>query len=423
MKKRFHVIVRPGLLQQDKWSVYLIPTDQPGLELTYANGIATREEAVTIAEHISENYPAGIVFEKGVTVHDSAPQPKGEYEHVTGDEPTLSGYLEDYLKDTFKQINKLRPSMITIEPKKWLESLLMNPITLAIIGILVYYFDFDINAPKWLEPILPDKLSSTSQLIIAIPLLMFVLEVRSVFRRRSQSYSMNVIRNYLLTLIFKYHWGLDKLLAPARKELGKIEHSAFSQVADKLAAIDPDAYPNLFPGDVVQSEQIGQAEQNDTTDTILRELYFTVLINDFERRVHALLFLEKESWYRPNKIYFHPYLFLVAYESRSVRFQAIKQVAQSGGTLADFAQLYRQHASYRVVMYYLGVMIGSLILYGLIGFALYLSVEEAAQLSSSWLVFAVTCAFFALAIPLQYDYRFLLKGQGRPRGFLIWEIG
>lgn len=423
MKTSYSVTVRPGLLQQDKWCVYLIPADQPDFELMDSCGIATREEALLVAEHISDKYPTGIVFEQDITVHDSASQPKGEYEQVTGDEPALSGYLADHFKDILKQINKLRPSKVKFEPKKWITSLLTKPLTLAIIGILVYYFKFDINAPDWLVSVLPGEVTSSSQLIMAIPLLMFISAVIAVFRRRSHSYTMNVLRNYLLTLLFKYHWRLEEIIAPMTKELGKIEHAAFSQLMDKWHGRDPDAYKNMMASDVAQSEQIEQAEQDDTMGTGFRKLYNTLLNNDLERRAHALLFLEREGWYRPTRIQFDPYNFLLAYESRSVQCQVIKQVAKTGGTAADVRKLHFQHASFRTVMYFLGATISIVVMYGLISFALYLGVEEAAQQSSTWLVVAVTSAFFALALPFQSLYRVYLKRQGRPRGFYIWEIG
>jgi hypothetical protein len=423
MKTRFRVVVHPGLLQRDKWGVYLIPVDQPDFELTETCGIATREQAIKSAENISEKYQTNIVFEEGVTVKDSALYPKGEYEQVTADQTVLSGYLVEHFEDMFKQINKLRPSRINFEPKKWLTFLLKSPPTLALIGILVYYFSFDINAPNWLGSILPDKLNSSSQFILAIPLLMSIYAVMTVFRRRSLGYKMNVLRNYLLTLIFKYNWRLEEIIAPFAKEMGKIEHSAFSQIVGRWHDRDPDAFKNIMPGDVERSGQTDEADQNDTIGSELRELYDTLLKNDFERRVHALLFLEKEAWYSPKRIQFDPYNFLASYESRSVQFQVIKQISKTGGTIADVHKLYFQQASFRTVMHYLGATITFVVLYGIIGFALYLGVQEAVQQSLSWIIISGICSFFALTSLFQPFYRVYLKCQGRPRGFYVWEIG
>jgi hypothetical protein len=415
MKKKFRVVVQPGLIQQEKWGVYILATEQPNFEMLDACGIDTKEKAIEIAEHISEKYPTDLIFDKGVKVIESAPQPKGEFEQITADEETLIGYLEDYLEEMFKQVNQYRPSQIKIDPKEWLKALFTNPFPIALIGILVYFFSFEISAPDWIEPILPDQLTSSAQLILAIPILVLVFTIISVFQRRSISCEMSVLRSYLLALVFKYKWRLMEIAKLFMKVAGKIENSEISQTVGQLHDKDPDAYKNIMP-----------SESESKTPTIIkesRELYETLQKNDFERRVHALLFFEKEARYSPTKIRFNPYNFLLSYESRSLQFQVIKQVLGAGGTVANVSRKYRQRALFETLMYYVGATVTFLVINGLIGFALFLGIREASTLSLVWTLFTGICAFFSLAIPIKNFYQVFLKGQGWPRGFYIWEVG
>ncbi len=415
MKERYSVVVRNSILQQSKWGVYLVPIAQPEFELMDSCGYASRDEASSVARNVSKKYRnMRLIIAEDIIVDESPRQPHGAYERVIGDEGTIKGYLETYLKDIFDQIDKLRVSKMKLNPKELLAALVSSPAPLAVIGILVYYFGFEVKAPDWILSVLPTGMTNSSQFIIAIPFLMCISAIHSVFLLGSIGYQMDALRNYLLVLIFKYGWRLEQILEPFVKELGKIEHSAISHFADSLLNHDPDAYRNIMSSG---------GEQGDSKVQEFHDLYKLLLANDFERRVHALLFLEKERWYKPKRISFNPWNFLVAYESRNLQFQIIKNVATRGGTSGDIAAASRQAAAFRTVMYYLGALITFIILYGLIGFALYLGIFEAARLSLNWRVAASVCAFIALAIPFYRFYRVYVKCYGRPRGFYIWEIG
>lgn len=415
MRDRYCVVIRNNLLQRDTWGVYLVPMAQPEFELMDSCGHASRDEAVTAARNVPKKYAnMRVIIGEDIVVDESPRQPHGEYERVFGDEGIIKGFLETHIKELFEQVSKLRLSKMKLDPKKILAALVFSPPALAVIGILVYYFGVKIKAPDWLLSVLPTGMTSSSQFIIAIPFLMCISAMQSIFRRRSTGYQMNALRNYLLVLVFKYGWRLEQIVETMAKEFGKIEHSALSHFADRWLDYDPEAFRNIMRF---------EDEQDEAKVREFHDLYNVLLANDFERRVHALLFLEKERWYKPAKISFNPWNFLVAYESRNVQFQIIKNAVKRGGTVSDISVAYFQAAAFRTVMHYLGLLIAFVVFFGLMGFALYLGVSEAARQSLNWNVAAVICAFVAMAAPLGSLYRVYVKGHGRPRGFYVWEIG
>jgi hypothetical protein len=424
MKGRYRVVVRRTLIQQDHWAVYLVPVSRPEFELMESAVFRSLKEAETAAHSVRNKYlsiagfrgkpiKVRICFEEQIQVDESKRQLRGEYERVSKDESTLKGFLENHWKATFKEFGKLRISESQLSPNKWLRALVATPSTAAVLGILAYYSGLVISPPDWLVRILPTGVRSVSQLVIAVSFVAAFSAIKSVFSRRRFGYEMNTLRNYLLALILKHGWHFNQILDPVNRELGKIENAVVSHFADRVLEWDPMSTRNVMR----PIEELDDAEVEDW-----RSVYGELMATEFERRVHALLYLEKEHWYRPNRIRFDPYTFVLAYETRNLNFEVIREVMSRGGTNSDFTNTYCQQSAFRAVMRGLGALIGALALYCPIGFALYLGEHESQSLSMSWRLSISTCAIIGLALPLYDLFRVYVSGDGLPTGFRQWEI-
>ena len=191
-------------------------------------------------------------------------------------------------------------------------------------------------------------------------------------------------------------------------------------LADRFLGWDPDSYRNLVATDSGRDQE-ASAEEVNSRKVGYRELYEKVLSNDFSRRIHGLLMIEHERWYKPSRIGFEPLLFLLANESRGNTIQSIKAVWKSGGTIQDVMKTQFQLAAFRTVTTWMGMLITSCIIATLMIVVLYLGVDEASKLGARWQAIALLLALSSLVVMWKPIIDNWVRGIGRPSGFQIWE--
>lgn len=407
MQKHYSLRVRPGLLGDGTFAVYAIPDSNPAMEYQLDGQFSSSELAMEVARRYQT---------------DGSPLFDGTQVALLGaHDIQLDSLLSSRTEDKHEKVllEELKnqftlPRMLSFRPFARITE--VTPHALSIFTLIVFFFWLSVRVPSWI-PLIGDSFSGKTlgreQLATYFPILLLVVTIFLQFRVRFTGLHFADLRDHLLALVLRHGWRRDKLV---EVYLDAIESSRLGwarKLGEWYQSWDPDTLRQVRK-DITQAAH-GDAGKGEVPDDY-RQLENRVVAEDFEARIHALYYLQKEKDFKPSTIVVQPLLFLMQIRRAVNRLRAAvggqSQIAVALTGLFDFEERIRRKmfpfiAGYEVLL--LGVPL----------------VWSFAQRPWSGTVGSVgMCATIAICLGpmLVWNYNLLVRSRGIPRAMPLDEI-
>jgi hypothetical protein len=303
----YRLAVRPGILSDGTFGVYAVPLENPEVEYQLDARFKAADDAVRAAHEYFEAAPdrfgsahVNLESERHLDLPSS-------YDKSEKMKDFNAAALKGYYKAGFAKLS-------------WPKSLkgallhrLMSPYGLAIGAMLLFWRSWSISIPSE-TPIIGELAANAhlDKLIVArlLPLVFFILSVGRVIRELARGVHNSAIREQVLALVFGGGWRAKDFWL----QVGNVASEEGFGWIMRLGDVIKDKHQTLsaeFVGKVVPQGHAGHQDATEQLQHFLEE--------DFEARVHALLFMRKERNFQPWLLVLPPVEYLLDFERAKER--------------------------------------------------------------------------------------------------------
>ena len=326
---RYQLVVRPGIFKDGTFGVYAVPENNMAVEYQLDARFASIDEAKQMAEAYLK------VADHGVVVVASKDQegnwikvpPNFDRRFVTDQvsikterevllETSITGLTEEKqeaaLKANLKKMWQM-PTSFKITPfAKITET---TPYWLSIGCLIILGFSLSVTIPTYI-PLLGDviggKTLGRSQIARWFPFVLFASIIFLQIRVRGKGLVYSAIRDNVLSLALQHGWRRDRFLGLLVETIESENLGWARKIGEWLQKWDPDTLRQVSE-DAKNRQGNSSAQDSSEVIDVMR-----FVDEDFEARIHALYYMEKEPGFRPWTVNFHPLLFMMTHR-RAVR--------------------------------------------------------------------------------------------------------
>jgi hypothetical protein len=327
---KYRLLIRPGILKDGTYGVYVIPENNPAVEYQLDAQFASVDEAREMAEEYLKFVDHGVIVvarlvDDGKLIEEHPSFVNGRF--VT-DQIIIQSDREIHLETLVtelaeeKQAAALKahlkkmvqiPTSFKIAPfAKITET---TPYLLSIACLIVFGFSLSFTVPKDI-PLLGDVIGgrtfSPAQTARLFPFVLLASTIYLQIRARAKGLANSAIRDNVLSLALQRGWRRDKFANLLIDTMESEDLGWLRKISEWMQSWDPNT--------LRQVREDAARKQVDSSKDVRREVINTgrLLDEDFEARIHALYYMEKEPGYRPWSVIVHP-LLLVMTHRRAVR--------------------------------------------------------------------------------------------------------
>lgn len=406
--EHYSLRVHPGLLRDGTYGVYAVPDSNPAVEYQLDAQFLSTEDAVEMA-HAYQRYGGSLVKDSEVAILGT---PELQLNSVVSSR--TADKQEKVLIEELKSLFKL-PETARFRPFSRITE--GTPYALSIVTLIVFFFSVSFTVPSWI-PVIGDwvggKTVGREQLATFFPFILLTLTVLLQLRVRQIGWRLADLRDHVLAVVLNHGWRREKF---AELFLDAIDSSRLGWIrkfAEWLHSWNPDTLREVKQS--LTSKLKGRPNETDIL-TQYQELDQRALSEDFEARIHALYFMEREKGFRPHTMVLHPIFFLTPNRRAVRRLQAVT----SGGLRALVSHALRGlpggfEDRIRRRLFPLGAIYEVLV----IGGPLVWSFAQKPWSGAAGLVGMCGVVIGVLGPMLAWNYNLLVRSRGIPRG-MSWD--
>ncbi len=343
-KDKFRVLVSEGILQDGTFGAYLVSEENPSLEYRLKGGCRSPDEAKMRAKNVLEENPylkQSVSNADLIEVQERSP---------TEIDSTLRILTEEDLEESIRSHLELSLAKMKqgVPRKEILEDVVSSPLR-AVITILkriltlhgaiflltccaiwLYWTKGSVAVPEELDlPFVGDRLGGTivnaPMLARYFPVVILALYVGVFLRMLRTNLQYDLIRKHILALVFLHGWRALDFAQIIQKTMVKSGLGWFVHALDCMYEKDPASLANLRKLSVASNgrtdaeklrvkDVTGEYKQP-VLDDVRAELNQELeqwLPTEFERRIHSIYFMDRESDYNRFVICFDPLIYVVS---------------------------------------------------------------------------------------------------------------
>ncbi|WP_440951689.1 hypothetical protein [Methanococcoides sp. FTZ1] len=398
------IYVRPGIFDDGTYGVYLSPKDNPDVEYQFRSQLKTIEEAISIANTIASTLKN--MVETPIEVRKTREvrlSPKVSQLEPDDIAEKLQSHLEKQLEgfSKFKGISWVRdvPSMIL--------SIISNPAIISICALIAFIFSLSLEVPEdfpVLGWILGGYELSSIEIAMWFPSAILIIIVLRYFQARSLAADNALVGDYVITLAVKHKWRRENFHSLFRNvetsESSGWIFTILEHFITKKLQNDPDSLTGILAKHEKNTEAQGHLER--------------INLEDFERKIHSLIYLKKEKDYAPRYVCFSPFNFVISL--RNVKDALKIELAMP----EDRPSIYKQ-IEFSVVYYTLGMYIAFIVRFILILTALVAAIYLSLNLPFWIVIVNVIIGILGFTILFKQSYSVVMKLRGFPRNHNFYD--
>jgi hypothetical protein len=418
-------VISETLLNNYRYGIYLLSDLEPETETYIAGGLKSVDEAKAWAKELAVNKE----FKEISGIFDSIeyrPRPKVSLglSPALAKEEDLAESLRLHLDRATEQITKLK------FPRS-LFSYQSSIFYLTVLALWLFWSKGSIGIPKGLDlPLVGNRLDGivldAPTLARYLPIALFALYGGKFLSLLKTNMEYDTLRQRILALIIYHQWRADKFLGVllhSRKSAEKSGLGWLLSLSEWLYDNSPNTFASMRrPSKERPSGSGGKnaAELSPTPQKSeeaidprveLDQLLPGWLDKEFERRVHALYFLDKEKDYSRFVICFNPLLYICSLNR--VLLYTYDFLSARGENLSHERPT-DVHAMERFAVpgFWAGAAFNLLFLGGVMIWAIFLARDMPRMLLATNIVAATV----VIALPTWWNFLAMAKHRGYPRG-------
>jgi hypothetical protein len=300
-QEHYSLRVRPGLLSDGTYGVYAVPDSNQAVEYQLDGQFSSAEDAVKMARAY-QRYGGSLFEETEVTILGT---PELQLNSVVSSR--TADKQENVIVEELRSLFKL-PETVRFRPfARITES---TPHMLSVLTLIVFFFSLSFTVPSWI-PVIGDwvggKTLRPNQLATFFPFILLTLTIFLQFRVRQIGWRLADLRDHVLTVVLKHGWRRERFGEALHDAIDSSRLGWIRKFAEWLNSWDPDTLREVTQN---LTKLKGRPDETDVLDQ-LQELVKRVLSEDFEARIHALYYMEKERGFRSYTMVLHPLFFLM----------------------------------------------------------------------------------------------------------------
>jgi len=303
---KYRLVVRPGILKDGTYGVYAVPENNSAVEYQLDARFASIAEAREMAEaYLNFAHPPYAIGEIAV---------QGEREVRLNSliNESAEEKQEAALKAQLKKILQM-PTSFKIAPfAKITET---TPYLLSIVCLIIFAFSISVTIPTYI-PLVGDliggKTLGPSQIARLFPFALLAAVIFLQIRVRGKGLGNAAIRDTVLSLALQHGWRGPRFSALLIDTMESENLGWLRKVGEWMQSWDPDTLRQVREDAARRQEQSPGQAPSEGVDL------GRLVDEDFEARIHALYYMEKEPGFRSWTVIIHPLLFLMTHR-RAVR--------------------------------------------------------------------------------------------------------
>ena len=409
----FNVFVSESALLNGYFGVYSVFPDQPNVQVYLAGGFKSIDDAIEKANSIIQNWRDNEDFPMPIPEDYIVEYRKREDFQLKESYPLLE--KDNLIDSVTAHINQ----WFVKQNKKTLLKGLLSHGNLIFYGtflvLWIYWKHSTFTVPDFELPLVGKSLSGImlNRNLIATyyPIALFLLYSASFFKMLSRNVSYNKLRQKVLILVKEHSWTLVDFAKLTAASLNKSENSLFSSLIDWLHSNDPKSLTNLlkYVRKDTESDNGPESVAAASMDSELHDNLVRWSISDFDQRLHNLLYLDKETGFRPAYMCFDPIIYLML-NNRTI-FRTYSYLKAHGYQTQGIDAPLDPYRVQRVIpsVFWLGAVF-SVCLHG--GTCLWSILIE--HSSFGWTILGTLASVCALVLPQWWNYMGLIRKRGFP---------
>jgi hypothetical protein len=396
---RYRLMIGPGILNDGTFGIYALPEDNPDTEVHLDGQFATVEQAKAVASRYLEEQ-ADRLSSNEIVVKDTRSRQEFTLAEILKEselESTLSKSLERY----FEPIK-------TFDPKKLIIVSVHTPYTVSWIALIIYFFSISLTIPRWF-PIVGEyvggKTFSPRELALILPYVLAGIVIYVYVKTRIKAARNSHHKDLLVTLAVRYKWSKEDVGRIVTRVISTEGHGWIAKLGQYFHKMDSDTLTEIGKAGIQQGKQ-----------SLYNEAFPFVVKEDFESRIHALAFMERERNFGSSAMGFDPFFFLLHTGRAKQRLRSILRA--SGEKLERDVQVLPTEPRLSNMLVFVLTGVGRVLIIGTLIYSLYLrrpgTVWAWIALSLAWLVIMVTAPI--------WNFQLLIRHRGLPRGWSVREV-
>jgi len=408
-KHQYDLRVRPGVFKDGTFGIYAIPQDNDALEYQLIGQLESEEKATDLAQKFAANYQDTF----STNEIENIPDRELKLESIIADhaKDKQETVLREHLKNQFKA-----PAALKFRPLDRITN--TTPHLLSYIALIIFWFSITIIVPSWV-PFLGDwmggKELSPETFASYYPAVIIFCALYVQYRVRKLGFQLALIRDYVLTLAIKHGWRREQFYESFMDVLSTSAYSWTLKLGEWMATWDP----NSFSKGVQETRKNHSDSDDAETDENIIELAKYLLQEDFEARIHALYYMDKEKNYHSWTVVLYPILFLINLGRARRRIGHFNR-SGFGGIIFDAVWGLPGEGEYRVGRrIFPGIAVyETLVIAGPLIWAFIISPWQGVM---GWIGMAVLILLSVLPMHL-WNFNLLVRHRGLPRSMALEEI-
>jgi hypothetical protein len=325
-KKRYlyNLRVRPSIFSDGTFGIYAIPQTNDAVEYQLIGQLDTEEEAIELAKKFMTDYKNTFRTKDVEVITD----------RDTRLETLVAGRTKEKQEDVLREHLKIQfkaPGTLKFRPFDRITN--TTPHLLSFFALVVFSFSISFSVPTWI-PILGDwiggRVLALSDFAKFYPFIILFCTIYVQVRARRIGFQLAGIRDYVLILSIEHGWRIEQFLELFLDVLDTSPYSWTRKLGEWLAERDPDSFSKSIK-DI--GEKLADAPDQEVKNQN-QDLSEFLLLEDFEARIHALYYMDKEKNYRPWAVVLYPIFFLINISRARRRLRHLKR-SGFGGILFD----------------------------------------------------------------------------------------
>ena len=322
---KYSLKIHQGIFDDKTYGVYVVPNYNENIEYQVISRLESVEEAQDIAKIIIKHFGNRLINSQEPIIISSR---KNELDSMISD---ISEEKQEKII-----IEKISETLPKISAKQFLpfSKITRNtPHLLSILALAIFYFNFSFDFPKWI-PVLSDYISGSKfdKIIFAkwFPFLILISIIIVQIITRIQNAKFATFRDNILCLSIKYNWRREKFSKLFIETLESSNYSWIRKLSEWMYKLDSDSLKEIIqrnagtnPDDLKSNYDVAQF----------------ILDEDFEARIHALYFMEKEKDFASSKFSISPFFFLLNNKRIHMRTEAFYSYGMIGFLKCSFDAL------------------------------------------------------------------------------------
>ena len=332
---KYRLTIRPGILKDGTYGIYAIPENNPAVEYQLDAQFASVAEAQKMAQQY-------LKFRDEEVVVLARRNDKGEWieENPTFTNPRF--VTDQIIIGTEREID-LEP-VITERPAEKQEAALKasltkglqipttfklapfaritesTPYLLSIVCLILFGFSISVTVPNeipFLGDIIGGKTLGPSQTARLFPFVLLASTIFLQMRVRAKGLANSAIRDNVLSLAIQHGWRREQFYNLLMDTIDSEDLGWLRKIGEWMQSWDPDT--------LRQVREDATSVEGDSKDAGEVVNVRRLLDEDFEARIHALYYMQKEPGFRSWNVVVHPLLFVMVHRRAVRRARALAQ--------------------------------------------------------------------------------------------------